>query len=155
LADKRLTDCGSSIGSTGAAAASSDCSMTCSGNSTEICGGPNRVSIFWNGKNPPPGPSTDPGTLGYEFYGCYTYVYLPLNAKAGGCILHEHGLTIIYREGTNGRALTTFTSVTGGSSAMSVALCIQACNSTGFSMAGVEYADECCKFIIYHYLSSR
>jgi hypothetical protein len=155
LADKILTDCGSSIGSTGAAAASSDCSMTCSGNSTETCGGPNRVSIFWNGKNPPPGASTGPGTLGYEFYGCYTYVYLPLDTKAGGCILHEHGLTIIYREGTNGRALTTFTSVTGGSSAMSVALCIQACNSTGFSMAGVEYADECCKFIIYHYLSSR
>ena len=51
LADKRLTDCASSIGSTGAAAASSDCSMTCSGNSTEICGGSNRVSIFWNGKS--------------------------------------------------------------------------------------------------------
>jgi hypothetical protein len=152
LADKRLTDCGSSIGSTGAVAASSDCSMTCSGNSTEICGGPNRVSIFWNGKNPPSGPSTDPGTLGYGFYGCYTYVFLSLDVNAGGCIVHEHDLTIIYREGTNGRALTTFTSVTGGSSAMSVALCIQACNSTGFLMAGVEYADECCKFIIYHSL---
>jgi hypothetical protein len=58
--------------------------MTCSGNSTEICGGP-RVSIFWNGKNPLPGPFTDPGILGFEFYGCYTYVFLPLDVHAGGC----------------------------------------------------------------------
>ncbi|KAF8862211.1 glyoxal oxidase-like protein [Acephala macrosclerotiorum] len=110
--------CGTSIASTGTMAATSDCSMTCTGNSTEICGGPSRLSVFWNGKNPPPGPSTDPGTLGYGFFGCYT-------------------------EGTNGRALTQFTAVTGGQSAMTVALCISACKTAGYTYAGIEYADEC------------
>ncbi|KUJ12265.1 uncharacterized protein LY89DRAFT_738058 [Mollisia scopiformis] len=110
--------CDNAIASTGAVAAPSDCAMTCSGNSSEVCGGPNRLTVFWNGKNPPPGPSTDPGTLGYGFLGCYT-------------------------EGTNGRALTHGQTVTGGQPATTVALCIQTCKNLGYTLAGVEYADEC------------
>lgn len=65
-------DCGTAIASTGAVATISDCSMACAGNSSEACGGPNRLNLFWNGKNPPPGPSTDPGSSNYGFLGCYT-----------------------------------------------------------------------------------
>jgi hypothetical protein len=51
-------------------------------------------------------------------------------------------------EGTNGRALTNPVSVTGGSGAMKVALCVQACNTAGFSFAGLEYQQECCEFFL-------
>ncbi len=87
------TDCGNSIASTGAVAQSTDCTMGCSGNSSEVCGGPSRLSVFWNGKTPPAGPSTNPGTLGYGFYGCYTYVVPRWQASrvAAGCM--NTGLT--------------------------------------------------------------
>ena len=58
------------------------------------------------------------------------------------------GRTVLtrYREGTSGRALTNGVAVTGGSAAMSVTLCVSACKNAGYSMAGVEYANECCKY---------
>jgi hypothetical protein len=55
-----------------------------------------------------------------------------------------------YREGTSGRALTNGVAVTGGSTALSVTLCVSACKNAGYSMAGVEYADECCKFSLVY-----
>ncbi len=49
------------------------------------------------------------------------------------------------REGTTGRALSTM--ATGVAAAdMTVARCVQACKSAGLSMAGIEYAQECCKY---------
>ncbi|PVH75465.1 copper radical oxidase [Cadophora sp. DSE1049] len=107
--------CGNKIDSTSLLSPATDCSMTCSGNSTQTCGGPARLSVFWNGNNPPPGPSTNPGTGGYGFFGCYT-------------------------EGTTGRCLLNPVAVTGG---MTVGLCVQACKTAGYSMAGIEYASEC------------
>ncbi|CAG8959276.1 hypothetical protein HYFRA_00013045 [Hymenoscyphus fraxineus] len=114
--------CGNVIGSTSAVAPSSECSMGCSGNSTEACGGPGRLTVFWNGEDPPPGPSTNPGAAGYGFYGCYT-------------------------EGEGGRALSHGYTVPGGDSKATVALCIATCNSAGYSYAGLEYYHECCQFL--------
>jgi hypothetical protein len=48
------------------------------------------------------------------------------------------------REGVNGRALGNGVAVTGGKA--TVALCIAACKAAGFSIAGIEYANECCEF---------
>ncbi|KAH6679413.1 WSC domain-containing protein [Halenospora varia] len=110
--------CGNKIASAATVAPSTDCSMGCSANTTEVCGGPNRVSVFWNGQSPPPGPQTNPGALEFGFFGCYT-------------------------EGNGGRALTHGMAVNGGGDAMTVALCVQACKNSGYSMAGVEYASEC------------
>ncbi|CAG8976444.1 hypothetical protein HYALB_00008033 [Hymenoscyphus albidus] len=58
--------CGNVIGSISAVAPSSECSMGCSGNNTEACGGPGRLTVFWNGEDPPPGPSTNPGAAEKE-----------------------------------------------------------------------------------------
>ena len=68
----RATDCDNQIASTGAVATDGRCSMTCTGNSSETCGGPNGLTLFWSGAPPPSGPSTNPGTSGFGFYGCYT-----------------------------------------------------------------------------------
>ena len=64
-------DCGNST-SAGTVAPTADCGMTCKGNSSEYCGAGNRLSIYWNGKTPPVGPSTNPGVNGFGFLGCYT-----------------------------------------------------------------------------------
>lgn len=51
----------------------------------------------------------------------------------------------LYSEGTTGRALPNGVTTTGGSSKMTVDLCTQACQAAGYVLAGVEYAQECCK----------
>lgn len=61
-------------GATVAAAAtqvngSTDCVMPCAGNSSEICGGSSRLSLFWSGVSPP---STNPGPGPWSFVGCYS-----------------------------------------------------------------------------------
>src|ERR1700694_562783 len=92
--------------------------MPCSGNSTEACGGPSRLNVFWSGKTPPSAPATNYGPPGWNLLGCYT-------------------------EGTTGRTLRNGMAVTGGSSQMTVAACTYACKVAGYSLAGVEYAQEC------------
>ena len=45
-------------------------------------------------------------------------------------------------EGTTGRALTNAPAITGD---LTIAKCITACKNGGYSHAGAEYANECCK----------
>jgi hypothetical protein len=63
--------CGSMLQGGSAAAASGDCNMACTGDATEICGGPSRLNLYEAkilestqpcGSNPPPPPSTCGGT---------------------------------------------------------------------------------------------
>jgi hypothetical protein len=89
--------------------------MACAGNSSEACGGPNRLTVF---SNPGGGPKTDPGSNGWGYIGCYT-------------------------DSTAARTLTTGMAVNGGASSMTVNSCLTACKGSGFTYAGVEYANEC------------
>ncbi|MCJ1314408.1 hypothetical protein MMC25_008090 [Agyrium rufum] len=110
--------CGNSLNTGANTAAAGDCSMACSGNATEPCGGPNRLTVFNHSTiSAPPPPSHDPGPPGWSFLGCYV-------------------------DGT-ARTLTTPMAVTGGGSAMTVALCTSACSNGKYSYAGLEYAGEC------------
>ncbi|KAN0099930.1 WSC-domain protein [Hyaloscypha variabilis] len=97
------------------AADPSDCNMACTGNATEPCGGPDRLSLFWSGQT---GPVTDPGPPNWAYTGCYT-------------------------EGTTGRVLQAGVQVPGGATNMTVAACTTACQSAGYILAGSEYGDEC------------
>jgi hypothetical protein len=66
-----LLDCGNSLAAGAGPLPSSDCYMTCTGNATEACGGPNALNLFWSGNL---GPQTNPGVNGWQFSGCYTLV---------------------------------------------------------------------------------
>ena len=46
--------------------------MGCSGNTTEACGGSNRITLFGNGKPAPAAPVTNPGPKDWTFVDCYT-----------------------------------------------------------------------------------
>lgn len=129
-------DCGNSLAAGSGPAPATDCSMPCSGNATEACGGPNRLNLFWSGTT---GPQTNPGVGLWSFSGCYAYV-----------VLYDLNFYVVYlifscSEGTTGRALTVGATVPGGSSNTTVANCLSACQSEGYELAGVEYSGECCK----------
>lgn len=51
-----------------------------------------------------------------------------------------------YRDNVDGRALPNGEAVLGGTNAMTNVLCQSTCLQAGFSIAGTEYAGECCKF---------
>ena len=60
--------CDNSI-ATGSAPATSGCSMTCSGDSSQICGGPSRLSFY---TLTPTGPQTVQKASGFAYQGCYS-----------------------------------------------------------------------------------
>ncbi|KAL8832686.1 MAG: hypothetical protein Q9170_004784 [Blastenia crenularia] len=130
--------CGTSISNGAALRADGDCSMTCSGNSTEFCGGPNRLTVYnSNGTvastsssasasgtatatsssasstGTPSAPVAVPTASGFAYQGCYT-------------------------EATSGRALgDSQTAYTG----MTVEKCAAFCSS--YTYMAVEYMSEC------------
>lgn len=53
-----------------------------------------------------------------------------------------------YSDNVNGRTLANQVQVPGGASAMSVEACEAACKSAGYTIAGLEYSGECCKYCI-------
>ncbi|KZF19452.1 WSC-domain-containing protein [Xylona heveae TC161] len=117
--------CGNQLSTGSLPATDNGCTMTCAGNSTEYCGGPNRLNMYRvNGtatstssgttSGPTPtGPVTVPVAAGFVSLGCYT-------------------------EGTNSRALTGEASA---GNTNTVESCASSC--AGFSYFGVEYSDEC------------
>ncbi|KXN82709.1 Putative fungistatic metabolite [Leucoagaricus sp. SymC.cos] len=106
--------CDSSIQVPGEQAADTDCNVACSGNATELCGGPNRLDVFWNG-NPSPEiiQSIDNGAWVYQ--GCYT-------------------------DSVSARTLINPVNVPLGVTATT---CASACQSLGYAFAGVETGREC------------
>ncbi|CAI6337783.1 unnamed protein product [Periconia digitata] len=99
------------------------CTMSCAGNSTEPCGGPNRLTVYQNNvvqdpAHAPARPSVNPGVNGYRSLGCYT-------------------------DDVGTRTLSIGVGTTGGGQSLTVALCISACASGHYSYAGVEYSGQC------------
>ncbi|KAI9785690.1 MAG: hypothetical protein M1839_008707 [Geoglossum umbratile] len=90
------------------------CNMACSANSSQICGGSSRLSVYNYTLFVPTIIVPSVGT--YQFQGCYT-------------------------EGSGTRALSgyTFSNSTG----MTAELCVGTCKTKGFSCAGAEYGREC------------
>ena len=61
--------CGNALQNYATTAPIGDCNMGCAGNSTEACGGSNRLTIF---ENQAIIPDNDPGPAGWTLIGCYT-----------------------------------------------------------------------------------
>ena len=111
--------CGDSLATTGASAAFTDCNMGCYGNTTESCGGPNRLTLFYNNATTTAPPTTSLGTTtGWASIGCFS-------------------------DSTAARTLTYAQGVPNGPGGMSVEQCTSACQAGGYTLAGVEYAQEC------------
>jgi hypothetical protein len=107
--------CDNTIRSPGSKA-SSGCDMTCSGNSTEFCGGPNRLTLYESSSPSTPGIPGIPA--GWSDLGCFT--------DNGGA-----------------RTLGTQQEVPGGYTNMTVERCLGVCANQGYAYGGVEYSQEC------------
>lgn len=109
--------CGNSLSDATTLQKDPTCSMGCSANSSEACGGPNLLTVYYANQPAPKGPQTNPGPSGWTSYGCWI-------------------------DGAP-RTLGHQVQVSGGSAAMSVSACTAACGFANYTLAGVEYASEC------------
>ncbi|KAF0320781.1 WSC domain-containing protein [Colletotrichum asianum] len=105
--------CDDAIRGGASSAPEDDCNMLCGGNNSELCGGPNRINLY-KGAVAPKTPSV-----------------LPTGWKSHGCL----------KDNIGGRSLGVYVGVEGGNT--NVANCIAACAAAGYTLAGVEYAQEC------------
>ncbi|KAI9716656.1 MAG: hypothetical protein M1812_005194 [Candelaria pacifica] len=118
--------CGNALSAGSVPATDNGCTMTCAGNSSEYCGGGNRLNMYRKNSTAPtttgPGASATPTPKGpaiVQNIGAYTFQ---------GC----------FSEGINGRALgDKFL----GSATMNLDLCATTC--AGYTYFGVEYGQEC------------
>jgi iron transport multicopper oxidase len=99
----------------GSVPASSGCNMACSGNSSEICGGGNRLTVYKSQSVPPPQPVIVGDSTNARYLGCYS-------------------------EATNSRALTDLQYAVPAAN-VTVEACMEACSS--YRYFGVEYASQC------------
>ncbi|KAI0263983.1 WSC domain-containing protein [Gloeopeniophorella convolvens] len=98
----------------------SQCNIPCTGNSTEICGGPLRMSLYTNGH---PQPSVQQEVL----VGSDKWVY-------AGCLTDSAGSRTLLN-----RAPATF----DGFSTAEEAACVIYCDAMGFFYAGLELGSQC------------
>ncbi|THH11527.1 hypothetical protein EW145_g572 [Phellinidium pouzarii] len=107
--------CDNFIENGGTNASATDCSMACTGNSSELCGGPNRLNLFFSGGTPPPVPTVVPSSGLWESLGCFS-------------------------DDVNNRTLSTPVGVDGD---MTVPACVAACQADNFPLAGLEFSTQC------------
>lgn len=114
--------CDSQIASTASVATDGRCNMPCAGNSTQICGGPNGINIL--NSTTPVGPGTggpvqgvnETAILPFKYQGCYTD-----NSASGRALMNQRP----------------------DDSNMTVESCISACSARGYTIAGMEYSQQC------------
>lgn len=90
------------------------CNMAFAGDSSEVCSGPDRLSVYTSGSTV----SVNPGPDGWHSLGCYT-------------------------DSVHARTFTYGAATPGGFDAQTVAVCTSTCGSLGYKLAGVEFSGEC------------
>jgi uncharacterized protein (DUF2141 family) len=106
-----------------------ECDMACNGNATEICGGPDRLSLY------------DYNNAIATYTVSASTASSTSSAAATPTIPGWVGLGC-YNDTVGDRTLSTeIYSIPGAS--MTVELCLAACQAASFTLAGLEYAGEC------------
>ncbi|KAF8878018.1 WSC domain-containing protein [Gymnopilus junonius] len=107
--------CDNVIQSPGAPISSNSCNMACTGDADEICGGSGAINVFQSNPCVYPNYCSANGT--FQYTGCY-------------------------QDGVSGlpRSLTHQLSISGG---VTVESCTAACKAAGYTLAGLEFAQEC------------
>jgi hypothetical protein len=121
--------CDNFIRNAGALAASdSACAMTCSGNSGEICGGPDLLSVY------------SIGTPEFAIVPTVKKTDLPSTWAYSGCYTDSIG---VRDTGDTGMEVDS-------STLMTAEYCLELCQTAGFNAGGTEYSSQCCKLAPFH-----
>ena len=59
--------------------------------------------------------------------------------------IYKLDVLTICSEGQTGRILLNGVATIGGAEAMTIKTCTDACRAAGYTLAGAEYGQECCK----------
>jgi hypothetical protein len=128
--------CGNSLNAGSVAAPAADCSMTCSGESSQYCGAGNRLSVYARNGTPPPSSTTPTGPTSSSPPPVVTGV--PEGWTSQGCWI----------DGAQGRILPH---QVPDSQTNSQAACANACATAGYTISGTEYSVQCfCGNAIYN-----
>ncbi|KAJ8111688.1 hypothetical protein OPT61_g5771 [Boeremia exigua] len=121
--------CGNKLVAGGAPAPDGEaqCNMACNGNQTEICGGPNRLSLwrFYLGNEPPPSSTTVSSSSATPIP-----TGLPEGFEYKGCYVDGPGYRVMDNQQPNDDQMT-------------VASCSSRCVGLGYDVAGMEYHTQC------------
>lgn len=133
--------CGNTFGTGSTLVADSECSMTCSGSASELCGAGNRLSVYAKDGTAPPS-STPPSatTPGAPTSSSPAPVVtgIPEGWSSQGCWI----------DGAHGRILQH---QLPDSQTNSQSSCAAACAAAGYSISGTEYSVQCfCDNAIYN-----
>ncbi|CAO1626462.1 unnamed protein product [Jaminaea pallidilutea] len=111
--------CGDTLQGAGASAGSgqSGCTMPCSGDASQNCGGPNRLNVY------------EDETWTPHFFTVQQY--------------KQWNFTDCVVDDVSTRVLPTGLTVSGGNSAMTVQNCLDACRNGNYTLCGMEYSGEC------------
>jgi hypothetical protein len=72
-------------------------------------------------------------------------------SAAPAALVASSGWTLLgcYTDSVSARSLPYGAGVPGGPSAMTNELCQSTCHAAGYTLAGTEYSDECCKYLFF------
>ncbi|KAK0449009.1 uncharacterized protein EV420DRAFT_787296 [Desarmillaria tabescens] len=124
--------CGSSIVNGGAPTASDECTMTCAGNSSQFCGGPNRLNVYnYTGTDLPPINNGGGNAGGGQAVAVFPVLTgLPGSWSYNAC----------WVDNAHGRIFET---EIGADANLTVQSCIASCIDRNFTVAGMEFGQEC------------
>ncbi|KAI4181434.1 MAG: hypothetical protein L6R41_006629 [Letrouitia leprolyta] len=128
--------CGNTIAAGAVPATDNGCTLACSGNSSEICGGANRLNFYKRDKSVTSTSAT--GSTSQTSTGTSTTATATASTPAIVQRVGTYTYQACYSEGTNGRALgATYVA----NSSVTVEVCAAFCK--GYTYFGVEYSNEC------------
>ncbi|TFK38505.1 hypothetical protein BDQ12DRAFT_723345 [Crucibulum laeve] len=123
--------CGLAITNGGAPAPAADCNMLCAGNSSEFCGGPNRLNVYnYTGTDLPTPPPQGGGGGGGGAPVFPVTSGLPGNFTYNGC----------WVDNAFGRAFPIQMTPNVNNT---IQTCVASCLAGNFTLAGTEFGDEC------------
>jgi WSC domain len=129
FADSNSGYCGNTLVFGGVAAMDGEelCNTPCNGNQSEMCGGPNRLSLFrfYLGNEPPSSPTTTASpSVGPIATG------LPDGFEYKGCYVDGPGYRVMQNQQPDDPRMT-------------IVSCTNACAKLGYDVAGLEYHTQC------------
>jgi hypothetical protein len=121
------------------------CNMPCQGNTTEKCGGPNRISFYsWTGPipttaAPPQATPTSPGGGGG---GVPTTTSIPAIPTQNPSVLAGWSHRGCWQDNVESYGRTLFNQQPDNAN-LTQSACVQTCAALGYSVAGMEYYTQC------------
>jgi hypothetical protein len=120
------------------------CNMACNGNSSEICGGGNRLSLYKFGANSVSSSSSSGSSSSSSIAATPSSTSTTSAASSGAAsAVPVWSYLGCYVDSVNARTLGN--AIYGNANVMTVELCQSSCKSGGYTLSGVEYSGECCK----------